>query len=362
MQVIIEGVLRTVSPLHISAPGEHTHTPDGMKTAFPCTRTRTMPVYAPEAANRFGGMIEVPVVPATTLRGRLRREAARVVEECVAGKGELPDWQTYQMLHSGAISGKPKTIDSLETHRVLRNHVFLGLFGSSHVMTAGRLTVGEAWLVAQPLIDIGIIPEDLNAEPVPGDKIFRVLDAKPVLRIDDITQFRDPNAPNFIANYERTVYDLLEQTAQNRKNRKDKQDKRNRNDAEGNGGEEVADVERGLRTMAFQQVVVPGTPFWWSARITDGTEAQAGLFLMALERILSSEKGIGGANRLGYGRLAHDLTLTVDGRVVTPFRGQGGNTQLNMDEPAVAELVDAASAAIDEETAGSLRSIAAMGV
>ena len=76
------------------------------------------------------------------------------------------------------------------------------------------------------------------------------------------------------------------------------------------------------------------------------TEAQAGLLLHALLRILSQENGgIGGKSAVGYGRFTHALTLDVDGERVEPFEGQFEDTQLR----GGSELLTRLAAAFEAE-------------
>lgn len=355
----IEGIVRTLTPLHITAPDSglrydpksrrYIH---GGKSGFPCTPTRTQRFFVPSLLSEQNpsGVLEVPILPASTLRGRLRREAAKEIEDhLVYERAERPSWQAYQVTHSGAVTGIPEggTPDLAETRAAL-DHVFMGLFGGGTRMLPGGLAVGSGWPLVDALFDVGTIPDRYRDEnTIPAAAAWRLIEPVPIVRGDDLLQFRDPRAKEVVRDYNEAMLELLETAAKQKLSRL-------RGAGEGGESEGLEQEEaRGLRAFSYQQIVVPGVPFYVRFDVR-GSVAQAGMLIVALRRLLSSGDGIGGRTALGYGRLAHDLTLEIEGERVTPYAGQEEGTRINLDEPVVVELVKAAEAAISEISASEL--------
>lgn len=351
MHIVIDGIVRTRAPLHISAPernlrydAERGRFLRGERGGFPCTPMRTLEVLAPGAADETNpiGAVRVPVLPANGLRGRLRRLAAAEIEDhLVHQRGEQLPFVTYQAMHSGAITGNPEgTPPSLDEVRQFRSHPFVGLFGGGPRMVPSRLRVASGYPLVDALFDLGMIPDAFRAEPgvIAASQAWRLLEAIPLNRTDDALQLRDAHIEEVVQDYAEAMIGELARAA-NRKARK--------------LASQADDAEPiGLQFLSFVQAVITGTPFYVRFAL-DGEPAQGGLLLAALRRLVAQEeaRGIGGKSSIGFGAFGHDLMIDVDGEKARPFATQ---STLDVDHPIVAELIGAYEAFLASVSAQSL--------
>lgn len=145
MKYTIDGILTTISPLHITSAVDSSSRYDPKTGRYvstggaPLTRTRTKPVFIQadyERTDENGESeatsvrLNLPIIPATTWRGMLRRGAAKVIEDRVRELGQKLTYGTYQGLHCGAISHRPDGVPPT-TEEIInaKSHVFYGLFG-----------------------------------------------------------------------------------------------------------------------------------------------------------------------------------------------------------------------------------------
>lgn len=351
MQIVIDGIVRTRAPLHISAPeknlrydAEKGRFLRAEKGGFPCTPTRTLEILAPGAADESNpiGAIRIPVLPANGLRGRLRRLAAAEIEDhLVHQRGEKLPFVTYQAMHSGAITGNPEgTPPSLDEVRTFRLHPFVGLFGGGPRMVPSNLRVATGYPLVDALFDLGMIPEVFRSEAgvIAASRAWRLLEAIPINRTDDALQLRDGGIENVVQDYAEAMLGELERAA-HRKARK--------------LASQTDDEDTiGLQFLSFVQTVITGTPFYVRFAL-NGEPAQGGLLLAALRRLVAQEdgKGLGGKASIGFGAFGHDLMIDVDGEKARLF---GTQTTLNVDHPLVAELIGAYEAFLASVSAQSL--------
>lgn len=349
MHMIIDGILRTRAPLHVTAP-EKTLRYDFKsgrtcrKGGSPCTATRTLEVMAPGAEDESNptGIVSIPVLPSNGLRGRLRRCAAAEIEEhLVHQRGEKLPFVTYQAMHSGAITGNPEgPPENAEEVRAARAHPFVGLFGGGPRMMPGNLRVANGYPLVDALFDLGMIPESYRAETgvVPASRAWQLLEVIPINRTDDALQFRDAGTEEVVEAYSEAMIEQLDRAA-SRKAQKLAAD---------NGEERTL----GLQFLAFVQAVVAGTPFYVRF-VLNGEPPHAGLLLAALRRLVAQEdgKGLGGKSSIGFGAFGHDLTMEVDGEKARPFLTQ---IALDIEHPLVSWLIGAYESALADVSAQSL--------
>jgi CRISPR type IV-associated protein Csf2 len=333
---VIEGVLTTTTPLHISQAGggarwsiESNRIVYGeAKGSFPLTQTRSVSVFfrKREKLMENGGeevpvsmRDTIPVIPATTLRGLLRRGAARIIEDHVIGHlNEKLTYDAYQGMHCGAISGRPDGINpSTDEIRSARTHVFYGIFGGGPRMLRGALCASDAIPITTDTIGAGLVPDSfadnclLNVEP---RKLFAV---SPVVRKDDFMGSTDgaERASEVVADFNSIYAEKREQALQEIIKR-----------VGGNNDSEADTSDRGVRTMSFREDVAIGVPFYVRLEMK-GTEAQVGMLLSALDRRLPD--GVGGRAALGLGALSGTLRVkNTHGKSVEVVHVNNGSVEM----------------------------------
>lgn len=341
MKLTIEGIITTNSPLHVTAPEKNLrYDPEagrflrGNRGGSPCTPTRSERLRSPLAVSESNplGLLRLPVIPAQGLKGRLRRIAAAEIEDALRDiHDEKPPFALYQAMHSGAVTGNPDGgAPPLDVAKARRNHFFAGLFGGGTQMIPGRLKTNGGRLVSEVLTEMGGIPDwTLEHNPVPAELVWNLFAAEPVIRKDDALQFLDDRAPEIVNDYDEAMLNALGAQAERRAAR-----------VRAEAGEaDEGSRERGLQAFSFVETVIPGTSFHVKIRI-DGTEAQAGCLLNAVDRLLHDEDStLGGKSAIGFGHFTADLTVAVDDEPVDdPFRRDETNTLLAAYEDELANL------------------------
>jgi CRISPR type IV-associated protein Csf2 len=331
---IIEGVLRTVTPLHISTAGGNArydmdtgYVVHGDK-GFPLTTTAKSKMIlsgsvksknADDSETDVSRVVEYPSIPATTIRGMLRRGAASVIEDHFAfEKNEKISYQAYMGMRCGAVSGKPDgTSASVEEILNAKNHVIYGIFGGGPRMLRGNLRAQDALPITLELIEAGLISQRFYDYAVKGLSSRQMYSYNQVVRKDDFigSAAASSRASEVVEGFD----DLF---AQKRKEELQRKADKAKDDKNSDSSEEIK-AERGVQALSFREDVIQGLPFLFRLAL-DGTEAQVGLLLNALERSLNN--GIGGRDAIGRGQLAGSLKLIdEDGKAFDALSGDIDN-------------------------------------
>lgn len=370
--LVIDGILRLTSPLHISDPaGTARYMPRtnriviGASGGFPAVLTRTSQAMLEDAVSDKNplGRVDFPVLPSNGLRGRLRRAGAAEVEASLRARNERLSMAAYQGMHCGAIGSAPLgTTPALAEVKAYRAHVFAGLFGGGARMIPSPLRVSEGVPLLRGLIDRGMIPTHAEefGTALPSALAYRLFEDVPMVRLDDAAQYADREAESVIDNYEAEMLAFFERDLERATVRSEKgveglakkPKKAKKSTTEDDVGDDEPELERGLRTFVAHQRVIPGTTFWMSMRLTDATDAQVGLFLRSLRRVCAlSPRGIGGKTAHGYGRFQHRLMLRRGTEApIALFEGQEEETALRTADPVIKGYLDASDAAIEALT------------
>lgn len=320
----IEGVLKTVTPLHItSATSEARYTPstgrisigtEKLPGSFPLSLTQNLRVLFPQTQTQDDALSDssedtaqewtqqetYPIISSSTIRGMLRRGAAQIVEDHLINElGRRPSYEMYQGMNTGAVSDKPDGVPPTTTEiRTARNHVFYGLFGGGPRMLRGSLVVNNALPVIDKLIDADIIPPLYSESALKNVYARALTDVKQVLRKDAFigsageAERASGVVENFDDVYSQKHLEIVERAIGKAKSKE--------------SGEEAQLERSGTKAMAFRQDVTVGVPFLFSVAIK-GNESQVGMILGALEKML--DKGIGGKASSGFGQLTGTLTV-----------------------------------------------------
>ena len=264
MKTRIHAFLKTRSPLHIAHPnngrmndaGQLVYGPDG----FPCTTVQKLRV-----ANGTG-MIDLPVIAANNLAGRLRRRAAKMVLDAVAAKGEKVSLHAYSVLMCGASTGKPDSEDmTYQEYVSARDHVYFGLFGGGPKMFERKVRVHNALPVTQQTIDL----QGSLAHPNAADHIVaegRMTAVWGFRRVDDLRDL--------------TNIDLAEATVDNFHSAF--QERQGAILADKGAEDKSRASTKGYSALEF---VVPGVVFGLTFELDLTNPAQFGLFLHSLDAL-----------------------------------------------------------------------------
>ena len=340
----ITALLKTTTPLHITAPGnKRVDAATGQMVfndkATPVISMQKMPVINPKfaaplqdltgedsvvelddedraqavdqaevdgaapAKSKFVPVtIDLPLIAANNLAGHLRRHAASIVLDALRAKGERVSLPVYSSLMSGAWTGSPDANDMGYGEYVkAKAHPYLGLFGGGPRM----MRKGFATYNALPALHW--VREFLSVPHAGGD----VMPDIPASRLTKILFFRHNDdlaelvnlsqADGAVNNVEELLAAYHAALLEDRKN-----ERKNR-----------------VSCFAFSsiEVVLPGTSFDVVFDLRDDlTEAQVGLFLLTLDRFAQTDT-LGGWGRNGFGRFvfdrmdAGDESLFVNGKL-----------------------------------------------
>lgn len=358
----ITAVLTTMSPLHITEPGDARVDLTGRDVkggaGFPCPRTTKMwlshqpaltsiALEGEEGGAVAGGSSPVPCIPANSLRGQLRRQAARAIMDAIVARGEQLSINAYNVLQCGAATGAPDGTGPTVAEAVEADaHPYFGLFGGGPRLIRSNLRVDTA-LAVTPISLPYLRPEFASA--VNPRQLLSVGWRR---RNDDAMMLVDVEAQaRIIASYQATLNDYQDGAAASKAAKaKAKED--------GEQAQAVDAAPRGLSAFNALEYVVPGTHF--AVRLDlEGTDEQAGLLLTALLGFVQTNR-LGGEGRRGFGRFClQSVVITENGeqhptvsRVSEDTKGWEGRA---------AELVQAWEQAKKGLSAGDLERIARPG-
>lgn len=367
MKYTITGTLTLLSPLHIARPGEFSISADKPRypnsgkanSMYPEPYTRTTAMRIPLTAENMAvveedkkarTMIEVPVIPANDLRGRIRRFAADVIDEVLIEKQQKVSRETYHCLRCGSASARPSSFElTLDEAVESSKHPFVGMWGGGPKLIRSGFECSTGWPILPHTAALGIVPE-LESES-PFRDAFDVLDmTQPIWyrKVDDLLDFSDPLAPSVIDNYEQSALAWLVKVSENQKIRKEQRDQ--------NTSSSEKEKKEGIKHFGAMEVIIPGVKFHVDFRIDTnrGGKAGLGIVLLALEKFANEQK-LGGWTRNGFGRFATNLTIEGPGIAATPALNRfGSKYEINLESEIVEEAIDAWTKYRDTMDAGNI--------
>jgi CRISPR type IV-associated protein Csf2 len=328
----ISVVVRNQTPIHSSDPVQAKITLDGKiqsaneRLGFPLIRMRGIqaPLIFGDGTVRMG---QLPCVPQNTMRNLLRRAALEDILAPLRGSSSLAVG-AYAAAYAGNATGNPEGQNSSfeETIRI-RQHCFLGLFGGGPRFIHGRLSVDNLY----PIIPSAarVIGQGYEDRYVTGD----IKSVVWMRRVDPIKQVRDEVQASIIADGPQAITSWCLADVERQSKRKDAE-------------EEGADNSRGLNAFNAHEVVSPGIDWVWSLKISNPTDAQAGLVLKAIKTIADLGMQVGGGNARDYGKIEIQ-DVVVDGESV--WMGDEYSDQVMPLFDALAEDIDKVSASDFED-------------
>ncbi|MFT3689049.1 hypothetical protein [Paenirhodobacter sp.] len=297
----LEGSLETLSPFCVIAPGaEEVTRANGGKYRRISRRT----LY------RDGLRDSRPVVPGSTLRGRLRRSAVEVVRILSGERMPLAQW--HQNAIGGIKGSDSEAAFDVQLRITLREkNPVLALFGAGSPWMTGRAAIGDA--IPEGPVETDLIGGARSDDGRRDGMLFERLDADAA---EQWHAMADANAAR--TRYKKAMRDLNATLRAARK---------------GGGPEEVARLEAELADlvrceeaaglMSTNPVSMPllheampvGVRMRHRMMLTAVTEAEAGLFLAAMNHWMRSKPALGQHESLGYGLLRgeYDLWLSPAG-------------------------------------------------
>ena len=305
MKTRIHALLKTRSPLHIAHPNNARIYDNGqifyggrVPKTFECTAIQKLRI------TNGDGIQDLPVIAANNVAGRLRRRAAELVLKAVKSKGQKFNLQTYSVLMCGAATGTPDTEDmTYQEYVASRNHVYFGLFGGGPKMFERKVRVHNALPVTAQALSLRGALSHPNAERhiVPDKRMTSVWGFRRVDDLRDLTniEMAESTIEDFHAVFEKRQSEILA-------------------DKEVQPGEKS---KTSTKTYSAIEFVVPGVVFDLTFELDVATEAQMGLFLLALDALAENER-LGGYVRNGFGVFSLDdvVMVTEDGERVTIFQ------------------------------------------
>jgi len=304
--VRLVGTVESLSPICVVPPNTNEVTrQDGSKYRQVARRT----IYQ-------DGMRETkPVLPGSTLRGRLRRSAVEVVLGLVGVKIPLEEWHQNAVggiKGAGAESGH----DVLLRQRVREKNPILALFGAGSPWMISRASIGDA-VPVNPVdgeIICGVRADDGKRD----NAFFEKLDDAAQ---DDWLSMVDANAAR--TKFKARTRDLQAELRAARKNKDTARISELEVDQQTLQIEEEAAqlLSSNPVSMPLQHEAMPaGVSMLNRMSLTAVTAAEAGLFFASMNRMFKVDPHLGQHGNLGYGlvRGEYDLFITRAG-VADPF-------------------------------------------
>ena len=348
-QLTVFGTLTTLGPFHLAHAGMSAEIDQNGRVRklsagtakLPCTPTYKVPFpLSGDLAIGFDGTVravaEVPCLPGTSIRGKLRRVIAKRVKRHFVATGQLLSREAYHCIQCGAFSGDGIKANLTTSAEVIaaKEHLFTGIFGGGPRLFRSNLRTHDSYLYCAET-------EATNVQPVVPEtpaliRAYQATFAHPFIRRDDLLDFLDPIAPDVIENYaeafeswQNTVLVTQERKALDRNAALEARAAKKR-------GEIVEKPDAGassekqkkvmLKGQSALEAVMPGVNFGFRIDIR-GDDAQCGLVLAGIVDMIK-EENFGGKCASGYGRMGAHLRVMNEQGEEFPFLDYDGRTLL----------------------------------
>lgn len=291
---IIAVDITTTAPLHITAIEKGAYDPatqklvrfdgNGLGTALTRTQGLAHQAYTLESGNVVTPL--VPVIPASTVAGKLRRNAGTLIAQSIVGRGLTISPDAYNVLMSGMANTELKADEKIpEVLRAARNEPFLSLFGGTSFALSAHSVVAEGW----PLI--AGTQSCLMSEPIadlqPFTSVYDMTDVQPIVRKNDVADMKHPILEQVVGVDALAAY-VEGQGAM-----------RSESKAKKAANEEGKKTD--MRTLNGVEVVKTGVNFALRVELTAFNESHLGLMLLAMQSFMRDGQ-VGGKAARGVGR------------------------------------------------------------
>ena len=282
------------SPLHITAIEKGAYDPasqrlvryDGNGIGCSLTRTQSLAHQARVLDNGTAYTPLVPVIPASTVAGKLRRAAADLITSSFVQRELKISPDAYNVLTSGMATTELKADEKTpEVLRMARKEPFLSLFGGTSFAMAAHSVIADGWPV------LGCTQAQLMSEPIgdvqPFTDLREMTEVLPIIRKNDVAAMEGKNI-EAVVGFQRLVdYASAES------------DKRAESKTKKSANEDAKKTD--LRTLNGVETVKTGVTFALRVEVTSFEPSHLGLMLLALQSFLRAGQ-VGGKGARGFGR------------------------------------------------------------
>ncbi|MEO8136793.1 MAG: type IV CRISPR-associated protein Csf2, partial [Betaproteobacteria bacterium] len=272
---------------------------------------------------------DVPFISANSVRGQIRRYAAHLVLDAQLAKGNLMRRELVLNLLRGATSrtsggGTP----TMEQMMAARRHVFAGVFGGGPNMLPSNLAIRGDLLplipetrallpgfLAQSIADWPVyVPTSPSETPkeYPNGQTYRILGEHLLTGRDDMLT---PEVQDYledpIGDFDAHISNVTAAAVAKKESKAAAKAAK-----ESKSGEHAAVTKaESLKIFGTVECIIPGTRLVFDSMMKDPTEAQLGLYLLALESFVNYGS-LGGMSSRGFGRFAPVLELRIDRQIL----------------------------------------------
>ncbi|SFF33141.1 type IV CRISPR-associated protein Csf2 [Paracidovorax wautersii] len=303
--------IRTVSPMNIMAMSKGTFLPERNKIVryktsggSECGLTITTPIpgiYATARSDEAGaeaevrsGVVQMPIIPSSTITGGLRRAACSLIEDSLVERKLNVSVAAFNTLSSGSATATLNAATQVTTIKAAALHPFFGLFGGTSFALSSRMVVADAVPVCEEAMGMSLLPSDQPAMLVlPSDMLMPVQ----IIRKNDAMGKDAQRLIELVGEAEITQYWV----SQSEQAVKRKESKAAAVAALAAGESVEKGKKESLQTATAIEAVMPNLNFVLSFEVNAFSEAQFGLFLMSLQRLLRKGQ-FGGREARGFGR------------------------------------------------------------
>lgn len=273
--------IQTTAPMHITAIEKGSYDPKSRTIyrydgpGIGCGLTRTTSVQG----------AAIPVIPASTVAGKLRHAAADLIFSSLVQRGLVLSPNAYNTMTSGSANTDLNADAATpESARAARRDPFLSLFGgTSFAMSAGSV-ISEGWpllektkgqLMSPPIMDVATY-----------EKLSEMTEAVAIVRKNDVASLQGRFLEDVVGVVKLAEYAQAETNARvASKARKSAGDQEKKTD---------------LRTLNAIETVCTGLGFALRVQVTARTPAHLGLMLLAFQEFLRAGQ-VGGKGNRGMG-------------------------------------------------------------
>lgn len=326
---ILAADLCMTSPMHITAIEKGRYDPTtarllrfdnssgGLQVKLTRTRrmndasfARTINPEGPDGGQVRYGM-DVPIIPASTLTGRLRNSAAELIFRAFVERGLKVSPAAYNTLCTGSASAALSVSASgPEVVLAARRDAFLANFGGTAFAVPARTIISDGLPLIKRTLSMLMSPALIDADAIPDmTHIRQMASVSAVLRRDAMADMRGDSFDEVLAFGDIMAYAELD--AARKERRREARVVEGAAQAEGVRYERPKKEE--LRTLAAMEVVDPGLHFAVRVRVDAHSPEQMGLIVLALQRLLRGGQ-IGGKAARGFGRFTceHSALIQLD--------------------------------------------------